>query len=91
MPSCLGLYTDKNMVKYAKLTTDRNSEKYTLDAFGVKFYDNIQTTVNEIALEVGMPRGPISVALSNEEYYNTKVFNNLKKKDITDLRMRLQL
>lgn len=85
MPSCLGLYTDKNMVKYAKLTTDRNSEKYTLDAFGVKFYDNIQTTVNEIALEVGMPRGPISVALSNEEYYNTKVFNNLKKKDITDL------
>lgn len=85
MPSCLGLYTDKNMVKYAKLTTDKNSEKYILDAFGVKFYDNIQTTVNEIALEVGMARGPISVALSNEEYYNTKVFNNLKKKDITDL------
>lgn len=85
MPSCLGLYTDKNMVKYAKLTTDKNSENYILDAFGVKFYDNIQTTVSEIAAEVGMERGPISIALSNEEYYNTKVFSNLKKKDVAAL------
>lgn len=85
MPSCLGIYTDNNMVKYAKLTTDKAPGKYNLDAFGVKFYDNIQTTVNEIALEVGMERGPIAVALSSEDYYNTKVFSSLKRKDIADL------
>lgn len=85
MPSCLGIYTDNNMVKYAKLTTDKIPGKYNIDAFGVKFYDNIQTTVNEIALEVGMGRGPIAVALSSEDYYNTKVFSNLKRKDIADL------
>lgn len=85
MPSCLGLYTDKNMVKYAKLTSEKNGEKYSVDAFGVKFYDNIQTTVNEIALEVGMERGPIALALTNEEYYNTQVFSNLKMKDVADL------
>ena len=85
MPSCLGIYTDNNMVKYAKLTTDKIPGKYNIDAFGVKFYDNIQTTVNEITQEVGMGRGPIAVALSSEDYYNTKVFSNLKRKDIADL------
>ena len=85
MPSCLGIYIDKNIIKYAKVTSDKATAGITLDAHGVKFYDNVQATVAEIAEEVDMRNGPISVALSNEEYYMTQVFSNLKKKDMMEL------
>lgn len=84
MPSCLGLYADKNVIKYAKVSFEKTTG-YTLDAYGVKFYDNISTTVGEIADEVGMETGPLALALSGETYYTTQVFSNLKKKDMTDL------
>ena len=83
MPSCLGIYTDKNMIKYAKITStpDRVSNQFTIDAYGVKFYDNIQSTVSEIANEVGSEQGSIALALTGEDYYITQVFSNLSAKD----------
>ena len=88
MPSCLGIYTDKNMIKYAKVTsvTDKIAgQSITLDSYGVKFYDNIQASMAEIAEEVGMDQTTVSLALSSEDYYLSHVFSNLKKKDMMDL------
>ena len=87
MPSCLGIYTDRNIIKYAKMTStnDKVSSQYSLDAYGLKFYDNIQTTVEEIVKELECESEPISLTLSNENYYVTQVFSSLKKKDMLDL------
>lgn len=88
MPSCLGIYTDRNMIKYAKVTsvTEKvTGQTITLDSYGVKFYDNIQASMAEIAEEVGMDQTTVALALSNEEYFHSHVFSNLKKKDMIDL------
>ena len=39
MPSCLGLYIEKNIIKYAKVSKDH--ELIKVDSYGVKFYDKI--------------------------------------------------
>ena len=39
MPSCLGLYIENNLIKYAKVTKEKDMLR--VDSFGVKFYDQI--------------------------------------------------
>lgn len=85
MPSCLGFYTDKNMIKYAKVSNDPKSDIYILEAYGVKFYDNIMTTIDEILQEVKIDQCTVSLALSNEGYHDIEVFRELKSKDRNDL------
>lgn len=88
MPSCLGIYTDNNMIKYAKITSVNEKiggQKLTLDAYGVKFYDNKLVAMDEIAEEVGMDQTTVALALSSEDYYLSHVFSNLKRKDMMDL------
>lgn len=85
MPSCLGFYTDKNMIKYAKVSRDKTSNMYMLDSYGVKFYDNIMTTIDEIAQEVGMEQCTVSLTMINEGYHPVDIFSGLKVKDRDDL------
>lgn len=85
MSSCLGFYTDKNMIKYAKISSDPKSDLYTLEAYGVKFYDNIMTTIDEILQEVKIDQCTVSLGLSNEGYHDIEVFRELKSKDRNDL------
>lgn len=85
MPSCLGFYTDKNMIKYAKVNRDKASGMYFLEAYGVKFYDNIIATIDEIAQEVGMEQCTVSLTMVNEGYHAVEVFSGLKAKDRDDL------
>ncbi len=85
MPSCLGIYTDKNMIKYAKVNRDKNSGMYSLEAYGVKFYDNIITAVDNIAQEVGIDQCTVSLTMVNEGYHSVEVFSGLKAKDRDDL------
>ena len=37
--SCLGLYIEENLIKYAKVSKDHDIIK--VEAFGIKFYDKI--------------------------------------------------
>lgn len=83
MPSCLGLYIDSKIIKYAKVTKDKNSTK--IDSFGLKTYENLQEAVNQIVSETSSYKIPISVNLSNEEYYKMKVFSMLSPKDIENV------
>ena len=46
MASCLGIYIDRNIIKYAKITKEKDDLK--VDAFGIKIYSDLffQTFVN---------------------------------------------
>ena len=80
MTSCLGLYIEPRLIKYAKITKDRDSIK--VDSFGIKFYDKIEESIKQIISETDSQRTPISVNLSEETYRYFYMFNLLKKTDL---------
>lgn len=80
MPSCLGLYIENNVIKYAKLSKEH--ENVRIESFGMKFYDNIEETVKQIINETYSYKTPISVNLSEEKYAYIDLFSLLNKKDL---------
>lgn len=80
MSSCLGLYIQDNLIKYAKVTKDRDILK--VDAFGIKFYDNINETIDQIVSETFSYKTPISINLSEESYNYFYLFSLLSKNDL---------
>lgn len=81
MASCLGLYVETNIIKYAKVSKDH--EKIKVEAFGVKFYENLEQAVNQIVEETYSYKTPISVNLSEEVYNFFDMFAMLKNKDLS--------
>lgn len=67
MQSCLGIYIEDNLIKYAKVQKDKDNVK--VETFGTKFYENIQQTIDQIVAETNSSKVPISINLS-EEYYD---------------------
>lgn len=80
MPSCLGLYIENNLIKYAKVTKERETLK--VDSFGVKFYDKIGDAINQIVSETFSYKIPITINLSEETYQYFYFFNLLNKNDL---------
>lgn len=80
MPSCLGLYIENNIIKYAKISKDRDNVR--IDSFGIKFYDDIDETLKQIISETYSYKTPISVNLSDEKYTYADLFSLLNKKDL---------
>ena len=80
MPSCLGLYIEKNIIKYAKVSKDH--ELIKVDSYGVKFYDKISEAISQIIAETYSYKTPISINLSNEMYNYFDIFSLLNKGDI---------
>lgn len=80
MSTCLGLYIEQNLIKYAKVSKDRDHIK--VESFGVKFYDNLDQTIKQIVEETYSYRTPISINLSEEMYNFFQVFALLNKKDL---------
>lgn len=80
MSSCLGLYIENNLIKYAKVTKERDLVK--VDAFGVKFYEQIGPTINQIIEETFSYKTPVSINLSEETYQYFYFFNLLNKNDL---------
>lgn len=80
MSSCLGLYIENNLIKYAKVTKDR--ELIKVDAFGIKFYDKMEEAINQIVSETYSYKTPISINLSEEMYQYFYFFNLLNKNDL---------
>ncbi len=80
MSSCLGIYIESNLIKYAKLSKERETIK--LEAFGVKFYDNIEEGVEQIINETFSYNIPISINLSDESYNYFEMFSLLNDKDM---------
>ena len=80
MSDCLGLYIENNIIKYAKVSKERNDIK--VESFGVKFYDDTSKAINQIIEETYSYKTPISVNLSEETYNYFSMFSLLNKKDL---------
>lgn len=83
MQTCLGLYIENNIIKYAKVSKDNDNIK--IDAFGIKFYDKITDAIHQVIEETYSYKIPISINLSEENYNYFQVFSLLNKKDIANV------
>lgn len=81
MPSCLGIYVDNNLIKYAKIK--KNKDNYKVEAFNVEVFDNLNETLKKVIIETDSEKTPISLNISNELYNYFDVYSMLEKKDIT--------
>ena len=80
MSSCLGLFIENNVIKYAKVTKDRENLK--VEAFGVKFYEKIGVAIEQIVSETFSYNIPISINLAEEIYNYFYMFSLLNKNDL---------
>lgn len=80
MSTCLGLYIEENVIKYAKVS--REKEQLKVESFGVKFYENIDQAIKQIVEETFSYKTPISINLTNEIYNYFDVFAALSRKDL---------
>ena len=78
--SCLGLYIEENLIKYAKVSKDH--DKIKVDSFGIKFYDKLGNAIEQVVEETYSQRTPISVNLSEEMYNYFDMFSLLNKNDL---------
>ena len=80
MQSCLGLYIENNLIKYAKISKEKDN--FRIESFGMKFYDNIEQTIKQIISETYSFKTPICVNLSDDKYTYAQLFSLLSKKDL---------
>jgi len=80
MASCLGLYIEENIIKYAKVSKDNDVIK--IDSFGIKFYDKLEEAIDQVIKETYSYKIPISINTANESYNYFHIFSLLSKKDI---------
>ena len=80
MSSCLGLYIENNIIKYAKVTKEREALK--IESFGIKFYEKIGDAIKQIISETFSYNIPISINLSEEMYNYFYMFSLLNKNDL---------
>lgn len=80
MASSLGIYIDKNLIKYAKIKKKNNS--YKVEAFKVDIFEDLEDAIHKAVSETNSYRIPISINISNEVYNYFEVFSELEKKDI---------
>lgn len=77
MQSCLGVYIEDNLIKYAKISKERENLK--VESFGVKFYEDLSKTIDQIVAETNSTKVPISINLTNEFYDYFSYFALLNK------------
>lgn len=80
MQNCLGIYTENNLIKYAKVSKDKNDFK--VEAFGIKFYEDLNEAIKKVVEETYSFNTPICINLSNEKYLYYDIFSLLSKNDI---------
>lgn len=80
MASCLGLYIEENLIKYAKISKNHDNTK--VETFGIKFYDQIGEAIKQVIEETSSQKVPISVNLLEEMYNYFNMFSLLSKNDL---------
>ena len=80
MQSSLGVFIDKNIIKYAKLQKDKDVVK--VDAYNVVFYeDNLEEIIKKIIDETYSYKIPVSINVSDEIYSSFDISTLLSKQD----------
>lgn len=80
MSSCLGLYIEEHLIKYAKVSKER--EQIKVESFGIKFYEKIGEGIKQVVEETYSQKTPISINLSEEMYNYFSMFALLSKNDL---------
>lgn len=83
MSTCLGLYIEDHLIKYAKISKDNDIIK--VDSFGIKFFDKLNDAIKQVIEETYSYKIPISVNLSNETHHYFYLFSLLNKKDMQNV------
>lgn len=83
MASCLGLFLEDNLIKYAKVS--KNNDALKVESFGIKFYENIEECIKQIVEETYSYKDSISVNVTDEMFNKFEVFSLLSKKDIENV------
>ena len=81
MLSSLGIYVDKNLIKYAKLKKVKDS--YKVESFNVEVFEDLKEALVKVINETNSHKIPVCINISNELYNYFDVFSILEKKDIT--------
>lgn len=80
MSTCLGLFVQNNLIKYAKVS--RENENIKIENYGVKFYEHdLNETIEKIVDETFSYKTPISVNIADEKYTNAEIFGLLSEAD----------
>ena len=85
MANCLGVYVEKNLIKYAKVSRDKGNSLFSVLSYGVKFYENLEETLKAIIAETNSTADELCTNISRENYIEFDVFNKLKAKEIKEL------
>ena len=80
MASCLGLYVEDNLIKYAKVSKEKDGFK--IDSYGIKFYSNVNEAIDQIVQETNSLKTPININTIDENYQYFSMFSQLNKKDL---------
>lgn len=84
MASSLGIFIEKDIIKYAKLNQEKDSIK--VESFSVEFYEkgNVGAAVKKILTETNGAKCSVNVNVSSELYNYFETFSMLSKKDMKD-------
>ena len=80
MASCLGLYINDNVIKYAKVSKEKDNLK--VEAYGVNFFERIDDGIKQVIDETYSYKTPISLNLAEEEYQYFDMYAMISKKDL---------
>ena len=80
MQKCLGIYIEDNLIKYAKVSKER--EEMKVESFGIRFFQDLHEELRKIIEETYSFNTPISINLAEEKYLYFDIFALLSKKDI---------
>lgn len=77
MQSCLGIYIENNLIKYARVSRDRENLK--IESFGTKFYENLEQSISQVVQETNSTKVPIAVNAPDARYDYFNYFALLNK------------
>lgn len=90
MASCLGIYLDNNIVKYAKLSLD-NGKTVNVQKYGLKFTgDNHDQVISQIILETESQNIPVVLNPIDDLYYTSYVYEQVKNNSYVSDIMKLE-
>ena len=79
MPSYLGMYIEDNLIKYAKVSKEK--DKIKVEAFGVEFFTDISKTIEQIIEDTYSYKTPISINMTQKNYQYINIFSKINKKN----------
>lgn len=79
MASALGIFIDRNIIKYAKLNGTK--DKLKVESYGMKYGENHKELLKQIIEETNSSKNNIVINAAEIHYEETSIFSMLKKKD----------